>query len=630
YLTNSGVFLRSVMLSTALFTAAYSWDASAQTVRNLNETSSAQSDDAMAAYRKKQQAERDKLYHTRKAFPPPEAMAQEPGASPAANLQNVPATRTRVITRSSPSYQYLSDSNRQPPAPKPLPAVAAPAAAHGSSGSELGKLVDYIGSAFSSDEEKIIRPPTAIAQNPEPVHMRAPPLPVMEQPYGTEPGLPPLPTQQQVQPEGPQPTQPQPEIQRIEMVSDDPNIARERIVSPGVVINRTRVQMPLTPEVIASATPEQLAAFAPSAGESDGVSGPLIQVSPADPNAPPISELPPLPDAPAPIAPLVQPPPSEEDIKAVGTIVEESPAQPAASEPPMALPPIEPNAPAALPQTTPAILMTPAEPLPGDPINPQSEPEPSLSQSSQKIINRLPPLTDEPAREPRGLDMDRAKDTSRALEAEVGTVEHDAQGVNIKIRTPTINISYELEKAYNALVSGDSAAAKAIYMRILGYDPKNIDALFGLATLYHRARMLDDARPLYGKILAIEPDHREALNNFLVLLSDEAPQAALEQLEMLEKKSPSFSPIPAQMAVIYQKLGDMDSASKKMFKAVALAPDNLTYRYNLAVLLDQQGNREEAGRLYHDLIQAHYRGETIPGNVNKIQERLTFLRSNKP
>jgi tetratricopeptide (TPR) repeat protein len=114
------------------------------------------------------------------------------------------------------------------------------------------------------------------------------------------------------------------------------------------------------------------------------------------------------------------------------------------------------------------------------------------------------------------------------------------------------------------------------------------------------------------------------------LVADEAPQAALDQLEKLENRNPDFSPIPAQMAVIYQKQGNMDKASEKMFRAVSLAPENLTYRYNLAILMDKQRNYEEAAKLYQQIIEAYQRGEVIPGNPLKIQERLTFIRSNRP
>ncbi len=203
-------------------------------------------------------------------------------------------------------------------------------------------------------------------------------------------------------------------------------------------------------------------------------------------------------------------------------------------------------------------------------------------------------------------------------------------GMSIQTKTAPLNFDYELEKAYNAIVAGHTEVAIEIYERVLSNDAENKNALLGLASSYHRAGQLDRARPLYAQLLAIDPNNRDALNNLLVLLADEAPQEALDQLMILEGKNPGFSTIPAQMAVIYQKLGQLDKASDKMFKATALAPENLTYRYNLAILLDKMQKYDEATRIYRQLLEAASRGEVIPGNARKIQERLTFISSNRP
>lgn len=267
----------------------------------------------------------------------------------------------------------------------------------------------------------------------------------------------------------------------------------------------------------------------------------------------------------------------------------------------------------------------------------ETEPSPTLSGESMDILNKIPSNLDGKRVSASGdVDINRAKDTkyvSKTEEAPAADAPASAQsetmGMKIAVKHSPININYELEKAYNALISGHPQAAIEIYRTVLSNDPGNRDALFGLATTYHRAGQIDMARPLYGKLLSLDPQHRDALNNFLVLLADEAPQEAITEMEKLEEKHPTFSPIPAQLAVIYQKQGQTDKASDKMFKAVALAPENLTYRYNLAILLDKQNKSEEAVKLYRQLVEAHMRGETIPGNIQKIQERLTFLRSNR-
>ncbi|MDX1975304.1 MAG: tetratricopeptide repeat protein [Rickettsiales bacterium] len=264
-----------------------------------------------------------------------------------------------------------------------------------------------------------------------------------------------------------------------------------------------------------------------------------------------------------------------------------------------------------------------------------SEPSAHLSKQSRELIKAIPSNIDaEHSRVTEPLDVDRSKDTDylRMKEPTRNSEKVSSQfGVKMEVKNASpINWDYELEKAYNALISGNTDAAITIYRNILENDPDNKPALFGLATTLHRAGQLSKARELYAKLLSLAPDHRDALNNFLVLLADEAPEEALTQLSKLEKRNPDFSPIPAQMAVIYQKIGKPDKATEKMFRAIALAPENLTYRYNLAILLDKQKNYDEAAKLYRQILEAHMRGEVIPGDAQKVQQRLTFISSNRP
>ena len=262
------------------------------------------------------------------------------------------------------------------------------------------------------------------------------------------------------------------------------------------------------------------------------------------------------------------------------------------------------------------------------------EPIESLSPKSRELLEKVstsaaPKKADA---SPKPLEIDHTRDMQDLFKANessnMGTAR-ESLGVKVENKNQRINLDHELERAYDAIGSGNSEVAIETYKNILNNAPDNVQALFGLATLYHRARQFDKARPLYGRLLAIDPNHRDGFNNFLVLLADEAPREALVELEKLESKNLGFSTIPAQMAVIYQKLGDQDKATGKMFRAVALAPENLTYRYNLAIMLDKQKNYEEAAKLYRQLLEAEQRGEKIPGNIESIQQRLTFIGSNR-
>ena len=283
-----------------------------------------------------------------------------------------------------------------------------------------------------------------------------------------------------------------------------------------------------------------------------------------------------------------------------------------------------------------SINMTPPAPIvPTAPIVPSaptaadtSEPAPTLSSQSNAIAAKIPAVSDTKPEKAlaRKVDIEHAKETN--VLANAAPKANDALGIKVGGARTKADVNYELERAYNALIAGKSETAIQIYEDILTSQPKNKEALFGLASTYHRLGQIDIARSVYGKLLEIDPKHRDGLNNFLVLLADEAPQEALAQMERLETQNPGFSPIPAQMAIIYQKLGDRDKAVEKMYRALSIAPENITYRYNLAIMLDKSGKYEDAGKLYTQLLDSHAKGTIIPGDATKIQQRLTFIRSN--
>ena len=231
---------------------------------------------------------------------------------------------------------------------------------------------------------------------------------------------------------------------------------------------------------------------------------------------------------------------------------------------------------------------------------------------------------------PISVERSRPLD-NRVLEAkEVNNkiTRHEGVGLSIEMTTPKIDAAYELGQAYQALMGGDNATAIAVYQRILDAQPRNTDALFGLATTYHRSGNIAKAKPIYATLLAIQPDHRDGLNNFLMLLGEENPEEALRRLTALERANQNYAPIPAQIAMIEERRGNMAGAVDAMTRAVGRAPENMQFRYNLAVLLDKAGNWQDAASIYQDVLAAVDRGEKVPGSRDDIQRRLSYLMTN--
>jgi lipopolysaccharide assembly protein B len=247
----------------------------------------------------------------------------------------------------------------------------------------------------------------------------------------------------------------------------------------------------------------------------------------------------------------------------------------------------------------------------------------TLSPETKDILDRLPPEPKTSSKVNTPVAVERTR-----KQADTDVKKHDAYGMKIAVKRPQMDVFRTLESAYNSLIAGDQQYALTLYKQVLDEDPENTLALFGLATTYHRAGQTQLARPIYGKLLDIDPQNVEGLNNFLVLLADESPKEALVELERLQRSHSGFSPVPAQMSLIYEKQGDFAKAAEKMTQALALSPENLKYQYNMAIIFDKMGDWDESAKWYQRLITAQDRGEKIPGNAQEIQQRLTFIRSN--
>ncbi len=265
-------------------------------------------------------------------------------------------------------------------------------------------------------------------------------------------------------------------------------------------------------------------------------------------------------------------------------------------------------------------------------VDETAPPAAKLSAESSHIIAHLPIAKDKsdgPPHIPSTINIDHAT-IDPVISAKEDVKEHNGVGITIKMRGQNVDVNLHLEKAYQAAMNGDLQNAAMLYSEVLKVSPKNTQALFGLASVDQKMGKLDEARPLYGELLKIDPHHQGALNNFLVLAGAEAPEDALQKLRILETKNPDTSPLPAQIGIICEKLGRHEEAVYSTRRALALAPDNITYRYNLAIMLDHQKDWKSAADVYLQLIAAADRGESLPASRPEIQERLTFIRNNLP
>ncbi len=251
-------------------------------------------------------------------------------------------------------------------------------------------------------------------------------------------------------------------------------------------------------------------------------------------------------------------------------------------------------------------------------------PTTALSPEVKEALNRFPSRLDTPSTQPAKLGISRVSpdiqklETPRKIDA-----AYEAAGIKIEVRRSGLDTNHELVRAYDQMMAGNNSEAAAIYRNILSTEPDQQEALFGLAALLHRSGANDKARPLYARLLKLNPQHREGLNNFISLAAEEAPESALLELERLRLRNPDFSPIHAQMGMLYAKLGQFEQARSALLSAIQLAPENPVYTYNLAVILDKNGQRADAAALYAALLKST--SGALPVSREAIQRRYNYL-----
>ncbi|SOE00036.1 tetratricopeptide repeat protein [Caenispirillum bisanense] len=375
-------------------------------------------------------------------------------------------------------------------------------------------------------------------------------------------------------------------------------------------------QHPAAPAAVPA--PEPLAPTAPpevaQASAVEAAPAPAVEVAAAPP-----PEADPAPAVEAALAPSAEPTPAPAAEAAAG------PAEPAAEA---AAAPAEPAA--ADPEDDIALLMKEgaarraaadgrAVPADAGPVVPAVAP-------ASAVTAPEPP---ERVSVEDALAADQGRRDAAAVSAPI-TVGRDpgASGVGgVSVSVMPRDTQASLAEAYTDLVRGNYGAALQTYTAIAERDPREVAALAGRAAALHKLRRVDEAQAAYERVLALQPDNREALANMITLIGDSAPRDAVRRLEALQAQAPDFSPVPAQLGMLYARLGDVDRAAAALRRAIGLSPDNALYHYNLAVVTDRAGRRADALRAYQQVLQLIEAGAGGGIDPQPVRQRVAFLRA---
>ncbi len=190
----------------------------------------------------------------------------------------------------------------------------------------------------------------------------------------------------------------------------------------------------------------------------------------------------------------------------------------------------------------------------------------------------------------------------------------------------TATVPPMLTEAYAALQANRLDQAQLLYDQLLRAEPRNIDALLGLAAIATQEGKSDEATRHYLRILELDPRHALAQSGLIAILGRADPLAAETRLKQLIAREPA--------PFLYFTLGNLYAdqslwaqAQQAYFQAYHLDPANPDYAYNLAVGLEHLSQHKLALGLYRRAVQlASARGHAN-FSLPQVQERITKLAS---
>ena len=183
-----------------------------------------------------------------------------------------------------------------------------------------------------------------------------------------------------------------------------------------------------------------------------------------------------------------------------------------------------------------------------------------------------------------------------------------------------------MNDAYTALRADRRADAQRAYEQLLRTEPRNIDALLGMASIATAEGRTEEATRRYLQILELDPRNALAQSGLIALVGQADPLAAESRLKQLIAREPSAY-LHFTLGNLYADQSKWAAAQQAYFQAHHLEPNNPDYAYNLAVGLEHVSQAKLALGYYRRAVELAATTGTARFNVSQAQSRIVSLAS---
>ena len=216
------------------------------------------------------------------------------------------------------------------------------------------------------------------------------------------------------------------------------------------------------------------------------------------------------------------------------------------------------------------------------------------------------------ARPATGADDDKDDDAApvaaktpvqvrRASPAATASAEPDGP---VRVTKAPLKVNPALLRGFDAFNRGDLATAQLEYERARKSDPRNTDALHGLAAIAVRQGKPDQAEWLYRQITEADPHDTVAMSALINSRAQIDPNVAESRLKSMSAAQPELAAPHFSLGNLYARHGRWEEAQQAYFRAYGAEPDNPDILYNLAISFEHLRQNKLAAQYYGLAINA--------------------------
>ncbi|MBI2311778.1 MAG: tetratricopeptide repeat protein [Betaproteobacteria bacterium] len=165
-----------------------------------------------------------------------------------------------------------------------------------------------------------------------------------------------------------------------------------------------------------------------------------------------------------------------------------------------------------------------------------------------------------------------------------------------------------LAAAYEAFTAGDLPRAEQRYLRHLDSEPRNRDALLGLAAIALKRGHANEAERYYLRVLELDPRDAQANAGLMAVRTQGDPRQVESRLKMLISQQPESAVLHFALGNVYAAESRWAEAQQAYFRAASAEPANADYAFNLAVSLDHLNQNKLAVDYYRRGLALASRG----------------------